>query len=161
MLNGVDRMTSIALKRKHNAAAVRGQSGVMLLEALIGILVFSLGILALVGMQAAAIRMTSDARDRTEASNLASQLVGQMWVDRANIANYAYDGGGAPPAELVNWVDQVENNLPGAAANHPTVVIGASPTLPASVGTEVEVTLFWQNPSEDDVHRYVMTAYIN
>ena len=139
----------------------RSQSGVMLLEALIGILVFSLGILALVGMQATAIRVTTDARDRTEASNLATQIVGELWLDRANLANYVYDGSGTPPAALANWVTQVENSLPGAAANHPTVTVGASGTLPAAVGTEVEVVVFWQNPSEATVHQFAMTAYIN
>lgn len=137
------------------------QSGVMLLEALIGILIFSLGILALVGMQATAIRATTDARDRTEASNLAAQVVGEMWLDRANLANYAYDGSGTPPAALDPWVTQVENSLPGAAANHPTVTIGASATLPVSVGTEVEVVVFWQNPSDPNLHQFAMTAYIN
>jgi type IV pilus assembly protein PilV len=136
-------------RNKHGSnSSAKAQSGVMLLEALIGILIFSLGILALVGMQATAIRASTDARDRTEASNLAAQIVGELWLDRANLANYAYNGGGTPPAALANWVTQVENSLPGAAANHPTITIGASPTLPASVGTEVEVVVFWQNPSD-------------
>lgn len=133
----------------------------MLLEALIGILIFSLGILALVGMQATALRATTDARDRTEASNLATELVGELWLDRANLVNYVYDGSGTPPAALVNWVNDVEAMLPGAAANHPTVTVGASGTLPVSVGTEVEVVVFWQNPSDPNLHRFAMTAYIN
>ncbi|NIO40779.1 MAG: pilus assembly protein PilV [Burkholderiales bacterium] len=132
----------------------------MLLEALIGILIFSLGILALVGMQATAVRASADARDRTEASNLTSEIVGEMWLDRANLANYAYDGSGTPPAALVNWVTDVENSLPGAAANHPTVTIGAS-ALGASVGTEVEVVVFWQKESDPNLHQFAMTAYIN
>ena len=76
------------------------QSGVMLLEALIGILIFSLGILAMVGLQAMSIRFATDARERAEASNLAGQLVGQMWLDRAALANYAYPGSGTVPAAL-------------------------------------------------------------
>ena len=136
----------------------------MLLEALIGILIFSLGILALVGMQAAAIRMSSDARDRTEASNLATQIVGEMWLNKANLANYAYAGGGVPPAILQNWVDQVEASLPGVSAaddTHPTITIGAPGTLPASVGDEAVITLFWVVPGETEVHQFAMTAYIN
>jgi type IV pilus assembly protein PilV len=132
----------------------------MLLEALIGILIFSLGILALVGMQAIAVRLSTDARDRAEASNLASQLVGDMWTNRANLANYAYDGTGTPPAALQDWVDQVEASLPDADDNPPTVTIAAS-ALGASVGTETTITLRWRNPSEASVHQFVMTAYIN
>jgi len=153
-------MTSMHMKKHSRHATGKLQSGVMLLEALIGILIFSLGILALVGMQATAVRATSDARDRTEASNLATQIVGEMWLNRANLASYAWDGTGSPPAALTNWVNQVEASLPGANNNSPTVTIGAS-TLGATVGTEVEVIVFWQNPSDPNLHQFAITAYIN
>ena len=149
------------MKKRMSQTTSKLQSGVMLLEALIGILIFSLGILALVGMQATAVRATTDARDRTEASNLTSQIVGQMWLDRTNLANYAWDGSGSPPAALTNWVNQVEASLPGAANNSPTVTVGASAALGASVGTEVEVVVFWQNPTDPNLHQFAMTAYIN
>ena len=154
-------MTPLQIRMNQSRGKRRSQSGVMMLEALIGILIFSLGILAMVGMQAAAISTTSDARDRTEASNLAADIVGELWLDRANLVNYVYDGSGTPPAALANWVTRVENALPGAANNHPTVTVGASGTLPAAVGTEVEVVVFWQNPSDPNVRRFAMTAYIN
>ena len=136
------------------------QSGVMLLEALIGILIFSLGILAIVGMQAMGIKLASDSRDRAEASNLASQLVGQMWLNRAALASYQYAGTGAVPAALTTWVAQVDATLPDAPANRPIITVGASP-LGASVGTQTTVTLRWRNPTEATVHQFVMTAYIN
>jgi len=154
-------MRPIRMRKDRRPPTSKLQSGVMLLEALIGILIFSLGILALVGMQATAVRATTDARDRTEASNLASQLVGQMWLDRANLANYAWDGTNSPPAAIANWVNQVENSLPGAAANSPTITVGASASLPAAVGTEVEVVVFWQNPTDPNLHQFAITAYIN
>jgi len=136
------------------------QSGVMLLEALIGILIFSLGILAMVGMQVMGIKLASDSRDRAEASNLASQLVGEMWLNRTALASYQYAGSGTPPAALTNWVARVDASLPGAAANRPIVTVGAS-SLGASVGTQTTVTLRWTSPSDTTVHQFVMTAYIN
>lgn len=54
------------------------QSGVMLLEALIAILIFSLGILGVVGMQASAVKANRDAKYRADAGLLANELVGQM-----------------------------------------------------------------------------------
>ena len=136
------------------------QSGVMLLEALIGILIFSVGILAMIGMQAIGIRLASDSRDRAEASNLAGQLVGEMWLNRAALASYQYAGSGTPPAALTNWIAQVDASLPDAAANRPIVTVGASP-LGVSVGTQTTVTLRWKSPSDATVHQFVMTAYIN
>ena len=53
------------------------QSGVMLLEALIAILIFSLGVLGVVGMQASAIAASRDAKYRTDAALLANEIIGQ------------------------------------------------------------------------------------
>ena len=132
----------------------RLQGGATLLEAMIGILIFSLGILALVGMQALAIKQVNDAKYRADASFYANQIIGEMWVNRTNLANYAYAGGGGPPAALANWVTSVQNGLPGVtgAVNQPTVAVA---------GTTVTVTVFWQPPAATAPHRHVTIAYIN
>lgn len=66
------------------------QRGVVLLEALIAILIFSLGILALVGLQANMLQSTSDAKYRADASYLAQQKLGLMWADPVNAASSTY-----------------------------------------------------------------------
>ena len=140
------------------------QSGVMLLEALIGILIFSLGILALVGMQAMGIKLATDSRDRAEAATLASQLVGDMWLHRTTLASYQYAGSGTAPAALTTWIAQVDATLPNAATFPPIVDVSAATwvTAPASsVGTQTTVTLRWKNPTDTTVHQFVMSAYIN
>lgn len=141
------------------------QSGVMLLEALIGILIFSLGILAMVGLQAMSIRLATDSRDRAEAANLAGQLVGEMWLNRAALASYQYAGSGTPPAALTNWITQVGDSLPNAATYPP--IVNVSPVTwttvvpAASLGSQTTVTLRWKSPTDTTVHQFVMTAYIN
>jgi type IV pilus assembly protein PilV len=74
------------------------QKGVFLIEALMGILIFSLGILSLVAIQTAAISAQSDAQYRIEAANLANQMLNQIWlgVDRTPSG-----GSGNPPAGTV------------------------------------------------------------
>src|SRR5208283_5915235 len=69
------------------------QSGAYLLEALIGILIFALGVLGIVGLQAASLRTTTDNSLRAEAVFAATQLVGQMWADKY----VCVVGGGTPP----------------------------------------------------------------
>jgi type IV pilus assembly protein PilV len=126
------------MKTNSRRSLRNAQSGVMLLEALIA----------------------TDSRDRAEASNLASQLVGEMWLNRAALASYQYSGSGTAPAALTNWIAQVDAALPDVAANPPIVTVGAS-SLGASVGTETTVTLRWKNPTDTTIHQFVMTAYIN
>jgi type IV pilus assembly protein PilV len=130
------------------------QRGATLLEALIGILIFSIGILALVGMQALAIKHMSDAKYRSDASFFANEIIGQMWVNRASLGTYAYAGAGAPPLAIDSWVTSIQNALPGvtAAANLPIITVA---------GTTVTVTVFWKIPGGADVHRHITMAYIN
>jgi type IV pilus assembly protein PilV len=133
---------------------MKKQSGVALLEALVGILIFSIGILALMGLQAQSIRNTVEAKYRNEAAYLANQIIGQMWVDRSNLA--AYDTGGGANPNMVAWETQVANTLP-------RVVVGGakSPTITVA-GNQVTVTVFWQLPGSDSVPRQLsVVAQIN
>ena len=59
----------------------------MLIEAMVAILIFSLGILTVISLQATSIRLTDDARMRTTATLLANRLIGQMWVNGNTIAD--------------------------------------------------------------------------
>jgi type IV pilus assembly protein PilV len=132
----------------------KNQSGVALLEALVGILIFSIGILALMGLQAQSIRNTVEAKYRNEAAYLANQIIGQMWVDRSNLA--AYDTGGGANPNMVAWETQVANTLPrvvAGGANSPTIDVA---------GNQVTVTIFWQLPGSDSVQRQItVVAQIN
>ncbi|MBS0325152.1 MAG: prepilin-type cleavage/methylation domain-containing protein [Proteobacteria bacterium] len=61
----------------------------MLLEALISILLFSLAVLGLLAVQGQSIQNEREANLRASAIFTANELIGRMWVNRANIASYA------------------------------------------------------------------------
>jgi type IV pilus assembly protein PilV len=129
----------------HSQASVGREGGVMLLEALIAILIFSIGILGLVAMQGLAISAVSDAKYRSDASFLANQIMAQIWVDRGNVANYVVPGGAAPA--LVPWLANVQAELPSGAA---TISI-PPPGYPAGA---VEVLINWQQPGNASIRAY-------
>jgi type IV pilus assembly protein PilV len=130
------------------------QSGVVLLESLIAILVFSLGILGIVGMQATAVKQVTDARYRSEASLLVDQLLGTMQVsDRSAAAlQTRFSTGGTG---YTGWLGNVSATLPGIASYPPSVAVNANGT--------VTVTVRWRAPNEDasaGAHQYVAIAQI-
>lgn len=112
------------------------QQGVMLLEGLIAILIFSLGILALVGLQSVSARATTDAKYRADASFLANQAIGMMWVDKSNLAAHAATD--EPVASLPNGKRTIAVN-----------------------GNAVTVTLTWQMPGESVAHNHTAIATID
>lgn len=134
------------------------QTGVMLLEVLIALLIFAFGILGLIGMQAVSIKLTGESKYRAEAAMFVDQLVNQMWADdRTNavlVANYDSTAGGNKYMEWRNQVQAASTGLPGASgANAPIVAI--------DVNNVVTVTVFWQAPEETAAHRYVTVARLN
>jgi type IV pilus assembly protein PilV len=134
------------------------QTGIMLLEALIALLIFSVGILAIVGMQATAFQDMGESKYRTDAAFLANQLAAEMWSNSTNLDDYVYDGSGSPPATIQDWVATVEARLPGVTANQPT--IERDPATNA-----MTVTVSWQQARDRNVsapaHSYRAVAYIN
>jgi type IV pilus assembly protein PilV len=135
------------------------EQGVMLIEALIAILIFSIGILAVVGMQATAIKNVTESKSRSEAAFLAGELMAQMWIDQnisplppqantsnVTVANYNYPGSGNPPARLKDWVDRVNKKLPGST--EPGVIPKVTITNATSSGASVKIEIFWRLPEE-------------
>lgn len=142
------------------------QTGVVILEALIAILIFSMGILALVGMQATAINNVADAKYRSTAGFLADQMVGTVWATRQNgiIANASNVMAANPdPTFACNPCGAANGNVytqawavSGVAAGLPrgTAVIAIS-------GAAVTVTVGWQPPKDAVAHRHVVSAFID
>lgn len=141
------------------------QRGIMLLEGLIAILIFSLGILAVVGMQATTIGHTSQAKYRVDAAFLANKLIGQMWADApANRATYATGG-----ARFNIWKTQeLEAYLPPGRSSATVSVVSFVPTqpvAPAAVvsGSRVTIQIQWRAPNEADsvpAHMYQTSTEI-
>jgi len=132
------------------------EAGSALLEALIAILIFSFGVLGLVGILAGSIRATNDARYRAEAANLAQALIGDMWSTRAADLDGQFGAGGA---KLVAWQTQVASLLPSATGSNVPIVDLSQPGL-STQSRSVVVTMFWQLPGESGRHQLLITAQI-
>lgn len=110
------------------------QAGAVLIEALMAVLIFSFGLLALAGLQAAMIKNTTDANYRAEASLIAQQQLGAMWGDINNLNTYV---GTTTVASLPS----------------------GSMTVAMPTADKVEVRITWQQPGESQ-HNYEANAYI-
>lgn len=136
----------------------------MLLEVLVSVLIFAIGVLSIVGLQVSAIKQSSAAKYRTDASLLANDLIGKMWVtDRlfATIDTNFKTGGTAYNA----WLPGVQSVLPGSDTHAPTVVTEsvAAGVTGGAPSTKVTLTLQWKAPNEpstDPVHQLVVVTQI-
>ena len=123
----------------HTPTALRPtQHGVILIEVLVAILIFSVGVLAIVGLQANMIKNTADAQYRSEASYIAQSRIGQMWADPANVASY------------------VEANTDISA-----LLPGGTRTVTQPTPGQFTVTVTWLQPGPNQTtHNFTATARI-
>lgn len=123
------------------------QRGMMLLEALIAVIIFSLGILGLIGLQASSTTRTTQAKFRVDASQIANQRVSAMWVDQANLLNYEESDTDVP-------------ELPGGKRSTEVNVTGVSPVAGTNL-VEVKVTVSWNVPGiTDDAGNPITHSYV-
>jgi type IV pilus assembly protein PilV len=125
------------LDQRH-ALHLKCEQGIALLEALISVLIFSLGVLGIVGVQAAMIKHTAEAKYRSEASYIAQQRLGQMWADAGNVLTYL-EADTDISTRLPNGTRSVTQPTPG----------------------QFLVTVSWQQPGQQDAHSFSTTARID
>lgn len=155
------------------------QSGVFLLEALIAILIFSLGILGMIAMGSAAIAGQTDAAVRTDAASLAEQLASKiaLGVDRTSDATLAtslaafshnplstgpycaFTPAASAAPVVTAWLATLSgpSGLPGAGAADQSIVVDTS----AAGYNSVLITMCWKGPHDLGKRRFMTTVYVN
>lgn len=153
-----------------------------LIECLVAILLFAIGVLGIVGLNAFAVAAQSDAEYRSEAANLAARVTQEAWlnVDRITGAtrdaraaslrtalekfrhqpsgdDCAFSGGAATAAAMTDWLADARR-LPGATAAMQQVRVD---TDAATGFNKVTVTVCWQVPTNPVPRRHVFAAFVN
>jgi type IV pilus assembly protein PilV len=148
---------------KNHSSSQDSQRGIMLLEALISILILSIGVLGIVALQAASVKNAGDAKYRSDASLLSNKLIAQMWVTDRTTATlqtkFASAGGGTA---YTAWSNDVAAALPGALAVPPTVTV-TPVTTTVTPSSLVTITIFWRAPNETPgtaPHKFVAIAQV-
>lgn len=114
----------------------------MLLEVLISVVIFSVGVLALVGLQVAMTRAQTESKVRADASYLANELVGLIWSDVTNMANYDNAACASYP-QCNAWKIKVQRVLPSA-----TPAVSVTSVAGVTQG-QVVISITWTVPGGD------------
>jgi type IV pilus assembly protein PilV len=110
---------------EHRTRARRPAHGIALIEVMISLLIFLIGVLGIVGLQAKAVQFSVQSEDRSRAALLANELVAQMWDQQSSSLS---------SDKLSDWKTRVAAQLPQGTG-----------TVDTSKGV-VTVTLSWSSP---------------
>ncbi|HEX8883335.1 MAG TPA: hypothetical protein VF797_02460 [Noviherbaspirillum sp.] len=125
------------------------QRGMLLLQSLVALALFSVGALSVLMLSVNAMRQAAEAHHRTAASVLAVQMASQIRLGPRDVATLAaitastgYDA----------FREAAARTLPGTTAYPPLVTVD-------SAGRFV-ITVRWQQPGDTSVHQYVALTRI-
>lgn len=125
------------------------QSGIVIVETLVAILIFSVGVLGIVGMQANMLKNTAESKYRADASYIARTAIGTMWGDTNPIAN------------LDNYVGTtlIPNLLPNGkrTITKDAIILDSGGT---AVGGTFTVIINWKAPGDSTEHTFTTVANI-
>ena len=172
--------------RSKSSSRRSGQAGFFLIEAMVALLIFALGILGLVAMGGTAVASQSDAQYRTEATAIADAIAGEIALNVARLpappltsaqakaaslltfAHHPAGGncvfGGAPTANVsvAGLADMAGNaipgtpGLPGATTVNQQILVNGAGTF-----NRVEITLCWRTANDNAMRRHTLVTYIN
>lgn len=119
---------------------LRPQRGMALMEALVSILIFSFGVLGLVGLEASAVNFSVDAEDRNRAAMFASDIASAMWL--ANSVSVTTNAMLTPQyaAWQVSITDPTKTGLPNGVLS---ITPSTSATDTGTFPDTADITISW------------------
>lgn len=116
--------------RSRARPAHRAARGMSLLEVLVAIVIFSVGLIGLVGLQARAVSFSSGAEDTNRAALLANEIAAEMLMSQSVSLS---------TAKLDTWKQRVEDVATSGLPN------GVGDVRDVGAGT-VEISIRWRSP---------------
>jgi len=157
------------------------QSGFFLIEALVAILIFSLGVLGMVALGGTAMGAQTDARYRTDAAALADELAAAIVINvardsgpnfiaslnqfqhRPNGADCNFAGPNTAEPNALAWLARVTTQgaglpgLPNATTQNQQILVNTTPTG----FNRVQITVCWQAPNDQAMRHHTLVTYVN
>ena len=153
------------------------QRGAAMIEALVAVLLFMLGVVGLVGAMGQVIGNQADVQFRGEATKYASEMMNTIWlnVDRTTPATTvaslqgfihrpdtadtsSFGGADSGNALVTAWVADLSA---GAARLPGTTAAMHQIAFDPATNNQVTITLCWQSSGDVVPRRYVLRSFIN
>ncbi|MDO9200026.1 MAG: type IV pilus modification protein PilV [Hydrogenophaga sp.] len=135
------------------------QRGVSMIEVLVAVLLVSLGVLGVIGLQSRSVSVLSETRYRVEAAGLADELIARVWSETTNAGagNLLPAYVGDPEDLPEEWLDRV-STLPGneGPEQDPPLI-----SADATITNQVVVTICWRAPNASRRSCHAVVAVVD
>lgn len=120
---------------------LKHQRGSLMIETLVSMLIIMGGVLALVSVASTTINQVAQTKYRNDASNLASEIIGQMYTNWDGVTAFNHS----------TWDSKVGSTLPDGQVDAFDITTGTA-------GSQVDIRISWLD--KDSRHTYVTSTVI-
>lgn len=139
-------MNNLQAIRLSRAPSRRRQRGFSMIEVLIALVVLAIGLLGFALLQTMNLRYTQSANHRTQATNLAYDLLDQMRANRLSAAQYSNATFAVGAVSGANCVRPTGSNIPITGAGSNVSVIGRwQCQVVDALGSQARATVTYNN----------------
>lgn len=153
---------------------MKQQRGVTMVEALVALVIISVGLLGIAGLYVSGIKAGRSALLRTQAVNLASDMADRIRANRRALDNYDMDtwggdpaeqgcvGGACTPAELAeDDLARLKASVEAALPGRPLATVDVQFTDVAGTAADrYVVTVTWHEAGEDEPSSYTLAVEV-
>lgn len=137
----------------------RPQTGSFMIEAIISLLLFAVGLISLMALSAQALNQVGQSKARNDASYMAGELIGEMWVSAS--------------VNVGTWITRLQAAVPGATgavhlstctcwSDCPADASGVTGTVAVANTQAVTVCIAWTDRKDANTpRRYQASSMIS
>jgi type IV pilus assembly protein PilV len=151
------------------------QSGFSIVEALVALVVLSVGMLGIAALYVESLRAGRTAVYRTQAVNLASDMADRIRANRNALAAWTLAAADTPAVQgcvagttncsatqlaqddQARWRLAIQQQLPGSPTANPRTPFGTIQVNTAVVPNQYTITVIWSEPGQQQALSYALT----
>ncbi len=126
---------------------VNKDKGFFIIEVLISLLVFTIGVMSVLNFQKNAISNSTNSQNRLVAINYSESLINKIFLDKNNIDSYI----NKTSPEYSEWLNELKENLPNVQYKEPEIYLET-----INGKTVLNITIYWKDPANNNFSQHTV-----
>lgn len=142
----------------------KSQQGMSLIEALVAIVVFALGMLGQVAFMMTSMQNNQQSRYRAIASYYAEEMVSMALADISNRSKYAVSATACSDTSFTpctRWLNRLKADLPQISTSETPVSVVIDNTSTSTTFGKMDITIQWKAADGSSAQQYKSTTNLN
>lgn len=126
---------------------INKKNGFFIIEVLISLLVFTIGVMSVLNFQKNAISNSTNSQNRLIAINYSESLINKIFLDKNNLESYV----NKTAVGYIEWLNELKENLPNVQYQEPEIYLEV-----IDGKTILNLTIYWKDPANNNFSQHTV-----